>query len=72
MEKWSQTRLAERTRSRSGRQEVEKVAMAEHRVQVPSSCFTRSPVPSVVAEMTAVRNCVGLHSLYTSFVIGFI
>lgn len=57
MEKRSQTRVAERTRSRSGRREVEKLAMAEDRDKVPSPSLTRSPVPSVVAKMTAEGNC---------------
>ena len=71
VQKRSQTGSAERTRSRSGRPEVEKVAMVEGRVQVPSPCFTGSPVPSVVAKMTA-KETVGLDSLYTLFVIGFV
>lgn len=44
---------AGKTRSRSERQEVERVAMAAGRGEVLSACFPWSFLSSVVAKMTA-------------------
>lgn len=73
MERRSATRLvAGRTRSRSGRGEVEKASMAADREKMLSRCFAWNLLPSLEATMAASRNCVLLDSIDTVLVIHFL
>lgn len=70
MERRSPTRLAAgRTRSRSGRGEVEKAAVAADSDKMLSRCFTWNLLPSLEVTVAASGKCILLDSIDTLLVI---